>query len=137
MKKFSIVLLIAVLSMLVLSACGGGGAAADASKAVCTALGGLKTATGELSKVTADTSVADLKAAKVKVDDGVKLVKTANGVLNLPQVTTLLANYDELSKTVDGLASDATLGPAVDQVQAALAKITPALDQATATAKCQ
>lgn len=136
MKKFSLMFVVALLAVSVLAACGGGGGVADAQKAVCTATNGLKTATADLSKITADTSVADVKAAKVKVDDAVKLVRTANNVLNLEQVTNLLANYDELSKTVDGLSNEATLGPAVDQVQAAIVKINTALDEANASLKC-
>jgi hypothetical protein len=136
MKKLSLTFIVALLAVFVLAACGGGGGAADVQKAVCEAIGGLKTATSDLTAINAETTVKDLKAAKVRIDDTVNLVKTANSALNLEQVTKLLASYDEVSKTIDGISGDTTIGPAAEQVQAGVAKLSAALDEANSTLKC-
>ena len=135
-KSLSIVLVVAIM-LVTLAGCGGGGGAstADAQKKVCDTLASVKTSAGEFATLDANAKVADLKQMKTKIDGPIQAVKTANQMLKLTQVDALVAAYDGLSKTVDGLSGD-TLGDAAAQIQTGAKAVDGALSQATTALKC-
>ena len=123
---------------LVLTGCAGNlrGAAGDAQEAVCQALGKVSTPLDRLANVNAETTASDVKELKANADDAMQAVRTANDRLKAERISDLLATYDELSRTIDELPDDATLGDAVPRIQSAVAGVRSALDQATAALNC-
>lgn len=138
MKRRTMILsVVALVLMLALAGCGnvsvGDGSAQDA---VCGALTSVSTAVGQLDGVNAEATVAEVKELKTKADGAVEKVRTANKALNAEPINELLASYDSMSATIDGLDDDAAIGDTLAEVQGAVAGVTAALDQASSTLKC-
>ena len=137
-KSLIRVFLAATILALVLTGCAGNlrGAAGEAQGAVCQALANVSTPLDQLANVNAETTASDVKALKANADDALQAVRTANDRLKSERISDLLATYDELSRTIDELPDDATVGDAVPRIQSAVAGVKSALDQATAALNC-
>ena len=137
-KNLIRVFLVTTILALVLTGCAGNlrGAAGDAQGAVCQALDNLTAPLDRLADVNAETTASDVKALKANADDAMQKVRTANDRLKAERISDLLATYDELSRIIDELPDDATLGDAVPRIQSAVAGVSSALDQATAALNC-
>ena len=138
MKRGTMILpVLALVAMLALAGCGGvsigGGSAQDA---VCGTLDSVSAAVSQLDGVNAEATVAEVKELKTKVDGTIDKVRTANKALNAEAINELLASYDSMSATIDGLDDNAAIGDALAEVQAGVANVTTALNQASSTLKC-
>jgi hypothetical protein len=139
MSKSLIHLFLATMILaLVLTGCAGNlrGAAGDAQGAVCQALGKVAAPLDRLAEVNAETTASDAKELKANADETMEVVRTANDRLKAERISDLLATYDELSRTIDEIPDDATLGDAVPKIQSSVAEVRSALDQATAALNC-
>lgn len=123
--------LVFIALALVLIACGG-----NPQEAVCTSLGTLNTTLNRLAESTADATAADVKELKAQLDGPMAAIRTANNILNSQRLTDLLAEYDNLSQTIDNLPDDAPLGEAATQIQENVQRAQTALAQALSTLNC-
>lgn len=141
MSKRSITVLFAILTLgLLLTGCSSlpiPGAARDAAQdAVCQALDPLETVAGQLGEISADASVADVKALISKLDGPVQALWGAAGTLNITALDELFVSYDKLIGLVNELPEDATLDQAAAEVQAAVTEVQSALEMAGSALNC-
>lgn len=108
----------------------------DAQQAVCQALGGLRTAVAQVSDVDAETEMADIRAAKQRLDTAVEAVRRANEVLQNARIAETITAYDNLNETLEGIGNDEKVGQAAESVRAAVAKVDSALSQANSSLGC-
>jgi alanyl-tRNA synthetase len=110
--------------------------AADAQKAVCDSLTAITAGVDRLAAVSANTTVADLKALKAPVDTAVAAIKAANQVLNQANITELTTSYDSLTATINQLPENAAVGETATRVQAGAVAVRDALSGARTALTC-
>jgi uncharacterized protein YycO len=128
--------------LLLLAACAGaapslGGGEGNAQAVLCQSVAAVRSAAVQLSDINPDTKLSDITAAKANVDKLVDALRAANGVLQRPAINDLLTSYDSFSAQLSAVATQETLGPAVEELRQNLGAVNTALDQAKATLGCQ
>lgn len=136
-RAFLAVMLVAAL----LAGCGEalpslGGAEGSAQGALCQSVAAVRAATAQLSDINPDTRMSDVTAAKSRLDTLVEALRAANGVLQRPAINDMLTAYDGFSAQISALATQETLGPAVEGLQQNLGAVNTALDQAKTALSC-
>ena len=102
----------------------------------CEPLTNLDATIDELTSLTADVTIGDVRQIKTEVDGVVSLLRTANQALNSAEVDDLLVAYDELSATIEALPDDQPIGDSVAEIQATVVQVQATLDQALSTLNC-
>lgn len=139
MKHIRIFLLLLVLLGALLSGCSEGQAPklSDVKQGICTSLGALRTATGDLANINPDTSVAELREVKGKLDTLVEAARTANTVLQSQPITDMMTAYDNFGARLVELNSEERVGDAAATLGASAGNITASLDRAYSSLSCQ
>ena len=102
----------------------------------CEPLANLDTTIDELTSLTTELTVGDVRQIKSEVDGMVSLLRTANQALNSAEVDDLLVAYDELSATIEALPDDQPIGDSAAEIQATVVKVQATLDQASSALNC-
>ena len=137
MSKLITHLLLIVVVCGALGGCANGAPAVDEAQAtLCQRLAELQRSVRQMADVSAETTVSELKALQAQLDGVVRAMRTANQVLRQTRIDELVAAYDNLVTTIDGLGSQERIGEARSQIQAAVAQVQTAFDQANAALNC-
>lgn len=135
------IMLLMVTLLLVLAACDGAaptlGGELNPQAALCQSVAAVRSATAQLSDINPNTRLSDVTAAKSRLDTLVEALRAANGVLQRPAINDLLTTYDGFSAQLSAVATQETLGTAVDGLRQNLGAVNTALDQANTTLGCQ
>ena len=90
---------------------------------VCEPLTSLDGAIGELTTVSAEVTVGDVKQIKSELDGIVTLLRTANQALNAAAVEEFLVSYEGLAATLEGLPDDQPIGDSAGEIQATVQQV--------------
>ncbi len=138
MKHIQIFLFLLVLLGALLAGCSEGQAPSlnDVKQGICTSLVALRTASGDLANINPDTSVAELREVKGKLDTLVEAARTANTVLQSQPITDMVAAYDNFGARLVELNSAERVGDAATTLGASAGNITASLDRAYTSLSC-
>ncbi len=138
MKRFRYLMLLLVLLSVLLSGCSLEQAPtlADGKRAVCQSLDALRQATTNLSAISPDTTVAEVREIRNNLNTLVEAARTANSVMQSQAITDMVAAYATFSSTLDGLNPDQRVGDAATVLQSSSANIVAALDRAYSSLSC-
>lgn len=108
----------------------------DGQRAVCEALGALRSGAANLSDITPETSVEQLRGVRDNVGRLIEAARRANTVLQMQSITDMVTSYDAFSQAVDGIAGDQRVGDAAAALRASSGSVLSALEQALTAAQC-
>lgn len=108
----------------------------DGQRAMCDALGALRSAVASLSDIEPNTSIEQVRGMRERVGGLVEAARRANTVLQNQSITEMVAAYDAFSRTVDGLNAEQTVGSAATTLRASAEKVNTTLEQAYTAARC-
>ncbi len=134
------IMVLMVTLLLVLAACDGAaaplGGDVNPQAALCQSVAAVRSAMVQLSDINPNTPLSEVTAAKSRLDTLVEALRAANGVLQRPAINDLLTTYDNFSTQLNSVATQETLGTAVDGLRQNLSAVNTALDQAKTTLGC-
>ena len=109
-----------------------------ANGAVCNAIAGFEGIAADAPTITADTSVADVRAYFDRVTESNQVLTTAAGALAALNIDLgpLTDAVNGLTTTLDGLTGD-TVGVAADTINASLTQVNGAYTSIKTAANCQ
>ncbi len=139
MKRFQYsVLILTLLLSVLLSACSLEQAPtlADGKRAVCQSLDALRQATTNLSTISPDTTVAEVREIRNNLNTLVEAARSANTVMQSQAITDMVEAYGNFSRTLDGLNPDQRVGDAATALSSSAANIVAALDRAYSSLSC-
>ena len=141
MGKQCLIAGVALVAILMLSACSGGGAPlggaeGNAQAALCQGVAAVRSGVVQLGDINAETKLTDVQAASQNLDKLVEALRAANTVLQRPAINDLITQYEGFKQQLSAVANQETLGAAVDGLRQNVTAIDTALDQAKAALSC-
>jgi len=108
----------------------------DARQAICQSLVALRERTIQLTTISPDTTVNELRTLRSNLNALIEAARAANVVMQTQPITDMVDAYGNFSRMLDGLNPDQYAGDAATALLGSANTVVQSLDQAYSSLSC-